>query len=62
MMCSSLTLFDINFQPTDMSLSQLREGYLNLVSRIYDPEFVAQRYTHFRNHLRTRIRQRKANK
>lgn len=56
------TLFDINFQPTDMSLSQLREGYLNLVSRIYDPEFVAQRYTHFRNHLRTRIRQRKANK
>jgi len=56
------TLFDINFQPTDMSLSELRDGYQKLISRIYDPAFVAQRYKNFRNHLRTQIRERITNK
>ena len=56
------TLFDINFQPTDMSLKQLRDGYQDLISRIYDPEFVAQRYQSFRNHLRTQIKERIMNR
>ena len=56
------TLFDINFQPTDMSLKQLRDGYHDLISRIYNPEFVAQRYQRFRNHLRTQIKERIMNR
>lgn len=50
------TLFDINFQPDSMTLSQLQNGYQNLISRIYNDDFIAQRYRNFRRQLRTRLR------
>ena len=31
---------------------KLRTGYLNLLTKIYDEEFVAQRYRNFHSHLR----------
>ncbi len=52
------TLFDINFQPSDMTVKQLRTGYQKLISQIYEPSFVAQRYKNFRNHLRSQIKNR----
>lgn len=51
------TLFDINFQPDSMSLQELREGYWNLVRRLYRPEFVETRNRNFRRHLRQRVRE-----
>jgi len=56
------TLFDINFQPDSMSVEELRSGYLKLLTRIYDEEFVAQRYRNFRGHLRQRIKERRVSK
>lgn len=53
------TLFDINFRPDSMSVEQLRSGYMNLLTKIYDEEFVAQRYRNFRQHLRQRIKERR---
>jgi len=50
------TLFDINFQPDNMSVQELKDGYLNLVTRIYNEDFVAERYQKFRNQLRKRVR------
>ncbi len=54
------TLFDINFKPDSMSVEELRTGYLNLLTKIYDEEFVAQRYRNFRQHLRQQIKERRA--
>lgn len=54
------TLFDINFQPDSMSVDELRAGYLNLLTKIYDEEFVARRYRSFRQHLRQKIKERRA--
>ena len=53
------TLFDINFQPTHMSVEQLKTGFHQLTRRLYAPEFVDRRSRSFRQHLRTSIRQRK---
>jgi len=50
------TLFDINFQPSHMSLKELKDGYENLVGRIYHEDFVTQRYRNFKNQLRQNIR------
>ncbi len=46
------TLFDINFQPTNMSVQELHDGFRNLLQRLYAPEFVDQRSKAFRQHLR----------
>jgi radical SAM superfamily enzyme YgiQ (UPF0313 family) len=54
------TLFDINFQPDSMSAEELRGGYLKLLTKIYDEEFVAERYRNFRGHLRQQIKNRRA--
>lgn len=48
------TLFDLNFRPDSMSVDELRNGYLELLTRIYDEEFVARRYRNFRRHLKRR--------
>ncbi len=53
------TLFDINFQPTHMSVEELRSGFHNLVRRLYAPEFVDRRSRAFRKHLKHSIRNRK---
>jgi radical SAM superfamily enzyme YgiQ (UPF0313 family) len=52
------TLFDINFQPTHMSVEQLKTGFHELTRRLYSPEFVDRRSRSFRQHLRNSIRQR----
>lgn len=52
------TLFDINFQPTHMSVEQLKTGFHQLTRRLYSPEFVDRRGRSFRQHLRNSIRQR----
>lgn len=49
------TLFDINFQPSDMSLKQLKDGYEKLITRVYDEAFIAERYRNFRSHLKQRL-------
>ncbi|MDB4265290.1 DUF4070 domain-containing protein [bacterium] len=56
------TLFDINFQPDSMSVAELRSGYLDLLTKIYDEEFVLQRYRSFRQHLRRKIKERRSRK
>jgi len=54
------TLFDINFQPDAMSVAQLREGFHDLVRRLYDPGFVEKRTRHFRSRLRSSVRERRS--
>ncbi|HPF39475.1 MAG TPA: radical SAM protein [Phycisphaerae bacterium] len=41
------TLFDVNFRPLRMSVSELESGFLNLVRRLYDPEVVDARRRRF---------------
>lgn len=56
------TLFDINFQPTHMSVSELETGYRKLLSRLYNEEFVQTRNRNFRQHLRNKIREENQNR
>lgn len=37
------TLFDVNFEPSGMSVQQLESGMRDLVRRLYDPEFIRVR-------------------
>lgn len=53
------TLFDINFKPTHMSVTELADGYRNLVHRLYNEEFVQTRNRNFRKHLRQNIREKR---
>jgi radical SAM superfamily enzyme YgiQ (UPF0313 family) len=53
------TLFDINFRPDGMSVEALREGFVDLVGRLYDPAFVKHREQMFRSHLRAGISERR---
>lgn len=50
------TLFDVNFQPKNMSVSELESGFRNLVARLYDEEFIARRRRRFIKR-RTELRQ-----
>ena len=54
------TLFDINFQPSHMSVDELRSGYENLLRRLYNEEFVQTRSRNFRQHLRRKIKKERA--
>lgn len=56
------TLFDINFQPDSMTIEELRTGYHDLLLKIYDEKFIAQRYRKFRQHLRRQIKKERQNK
>ena len=47
------TLFDLNFQPSHMSPEALREGFRNLVTRLYSEEFTHWRRRTFMNRLRS---------
>lgn len=37
------TLFDVNFVPSHMTVAELESGFLNLVQRLYEPDFVDAR-------------------
>ena len=49
------TLFDVNFQPRNMSVEELETGFRELVGRIYEKEFIDRRRRRFlkrRNEIR----------
>ena len=46
------TLFDINFQPAAMSVTELRSGFENLGRRLYHPDFVRERSRRFLQNFR----------
>lgn len=41
------TLFDLNFEPRGMSAGALRDGFIDLARRLYDPEFIRSRRERF---------------
>jgi radical SAM superfamily enzyme YgiQ (UPF0313 family) len=47
------TLFDINFQPKNMSVSELQNGFLGLVRQLYSTEETRQRRARFKRMLKT---------
>jgi radical SAM superfamily enzyme YgiQ (UPF0313 family) len=47
------TLFDVNFQPSHMTVEELRGGLRGLAEQIYGDEMTRQRKRHFHAHLRT---------
>jgi len=48
------TLFDINFQPAKLSVDELREGFHNLLARLYAPREVRNRARRFVSQVRQR--------
>jgi len=49
------TLFDVNFQPTNMTVEELETGFRELIGRVYDDDFIDRRRRRFykrRNELR----------
>jgi radical SAM superfamily enzyme YgiQ (UPF0313 family) len=48
------TLFDVTFQPGEMSVAQLEERFRLLMSELYAPEVTSQRKRRFRDCVRTR--------
>ena len=54
------TLFDVNFRPDRMSVSELEDAFLGLVARLYDEGAVQERYRAFRGHMKERLRERRA--
>jgi radical SAM superfamily enzyme YgiQ (UPF0313 family) len=47
------TLFDINFQPKNMSVAELQSGFLGLVKQLYSEEETRQRRAQFRQMLKS---------
>lgn len=41
------TLFDVSYQPANMSVSELEEGFRGLIGRVYDPDFIEERRRRF---------------
>ena len=48
------TLFDVNYEPKQMSMKTLENGLVNLAKRIYDSSFIAKRRKRFFRNLRQR--------
>jgi len=46
------TLFDINFQPKNMSMAELQAGFLGLAQRLYSAEETRERRAKFKRRLR----------
>ena len=46
------TLFDINFQPKNMSVAELQSGFLKLAKQLYSAEETQQRRVKFKRRLR----------
>ena len=47
------TLFDINFQPKNMSVAELQSGFLKLVKQLYSAEETHERRAKFKRMLKT---------
>lgn len=47
------TLFDINFQPKNMSVTELETGFVNLVKQLYSADEARERRTKFKRMLKT---------
>ena len=47
------TLFDVNFRPTDMSVSELESGFRNLVEKLYSAEATGERREGYRRRRRS---------
>jgi radical SAM superfamily enzyme YgiQ (UPF0313 family) len=47
------TLFDINFQPRNMSVAELQGGFLKLAKQLYSAGETQQRRSHFKRALKT---------
>jgi len=47
------TLFDINFQPKNMSVAELQSGFLKLAKQLYSAEETRERRAKFKRRLRT---------
>ena len=54
------TLFDINYRPKNMTVSQLSEGFKELSSRLYSDEFTQVRRRRFKHQLREVVKSRLA--
>lgn len=50
------TLFDINFVPRNMTVTELYEGFRDLGGKLYSKEFTDWRRKQFKNHLRRHVR------
>jgi radical SAM superfamily enzyme YgiQ (UPF0313 family) len=48
----SCTLFDVNFEPENMSVDGLESGFRGLVAELYSDDFAAERDRNFRRQLR----------
>jgi radical SAM superfamily enzyme YgiQ (UPF0313 family) len=49
------TLFDVNFQPEGMSVTDLENQIVRLAGLLYDERFVKERAARFKKHLKTFI-------
>ncbi len=47
------TLFDINFEPTNMSVAELQAGFLKLAKQLYSAEGTRERRSGFKRRLKT---------
>lgn len=54
------TLFDVNFRPSAMTVEQLRDGFRDLVRRLYTDDLVRERRQRFRRARRAARRRRRA--
>ena len=50
------TLFDINFQPRNMSVAELQSGFMSLVKELYNARETSARRQGFRTRLRATMR------
>jgi radical SAM superfamily enzyme YgiQ (UPF0313 family) len=49
------TLFDINYKPLNMSVSDLHSGLIDLAVRLYSEDFTAWRRSRFKKHLKSKL-------
>lgn len=54
------TLFDLNYQPSDMSVDELEQGFRNMASTLYGDDMTAERRSRFKSILRSIQRERTA--
>lgn len=53
------TLFDINFEPLNMTVDELHSGLIDLAVRLYSEDFTAWRRARFKEHLKTNLTKRR---
>ena len=52
----SCTLFDVNFKPTHMSVSELESGFRDLAEKLYSADVTKERREHYRQRRRNYLR------